>query len=88
MLAVGLVLVGGRSDVTGFHAVLGWAVVVALALQVLSGWFRGSKGGPSDNQMRGDHYDMNPRRRVFEAFHKVTGFSLVVAAAITILWGL
>ena len=32
------------------------------AAQVLGGYLRGSKGGPTDHRLRGDHYDMTARR--------------------------
>ncbi|MEM7318408.1 MAG: cytochrome b561 domain-containing protein [Pseudomonadota bacterium] len=74
------------------HKVLGWAVFAGGLLQVLSGWLRGTKGGPTapapDGSMRGDHYDMTIRRVIFEAVHKTLGYVLLVTAAVTILLGL
>ena len=75
------------------HGVFGWAVTVLAGLQFLSGWFRGTKGGPTDprpdGSLRGDHYDMSPRRRLFELLHKSCGYvALLVAcgATLTGLW--
>lgn len=76
------------------HAVLGSLASALAVLQVLSGWLRGSKGGPTDDgavaddpsTWRGDHYDMTPRRLAFEAWHKTAGYAalaLAVAATVT-----
>jgi len=74
------------------HGALGCGVLVALVLQVALGVFRGSKGGPTasapDGSLRGDHYDMTPRRRWFETLHKAIGYSVLVLAGVTILYGL
>ncbi len=64
------------------HGVLGVAAVLLACAQVLSGWLRGSKGGPTDPSAdpddsatwRGDHYDMTGRRLSFEAWHKCGGY--------------
>ncbi|MEO5732550.1 MAG: cytochrome B [Rubrivivax sp.] len=72
--------------VAQWHHLLGWVVVAMGGLQVLGGWLRGSKGGPTDRQMRGDHYDMTLRRRAFERQHKTTGWlSLLFAIAVIAL---
>ena len=52
----------GLTTAARVQAWLGWGVVAAGGLQVLGGWSRGSKGGPTDVQLRGDHFDMTPRR--------------------------
>lgn len=74
------------------HAVLGYLMLTALIAQVLLGLFRGSKGGPTapakDGSLRGDHYDMTPWRRMFEALHKTLGYGLLGLGAMTILLGL
>lgn len=77
----------------GYHALIGWAVVVCTAAQFLGGWLRGTKGGPTerapDGSLRGDHYDMTPRRLVFEYAHKTLGyvaFLLACAAVYSGLW--
>jgi hypothetical protein len=76
-----------------YHAPLGWAVVTLIAVQVVGGWLRGSKGGPTapnrDGSLAGDHYDMSLRRRVFERVHKSVGYAaamLALAAIATGLW--
>lgn len=56
------------------------AVVTAGLGQVLHGFARGSKGGPTDATLRGDHYDMTLRRVVFERVHKALGWMAVIAA--------
>ena len=70
------------------HGVIGFMVIGLGWLQILGGWLRGSKGGPkggpggSDTaDVRGDHYDMTPRRVAFEYVHKSLGW---VALALTI----
>jgi hypothetical protein len=95
--AVGLSLIlaetHGRFDT--LHGRLGLAVMVLVGVQIASPLMRGSKGGPTGTgarpddprTWRGDHYDMTPRRRVFEAWHKPVGWSLFVLAAVTILLG-
>jgi hypothetical protein len=61
--------------------VLGW-------LQVGTGLARGSKGGPTSAELRGDHYDMTPRRLGFERVHKRLGWLAVLAAIGVIAMGL
>ena len=74
------------------HAVLGWLVVVGCALQILGAWVRGSKGGPTepraDGSLRGDHYDMTSRRRLFERVHKSLGYLAILVSVAAILSGL
>jgi len=38
-----------------------------------AGLLRGTKGGPTTVRMQGDHYDMTPRRILFEYIHKILG---------------
>jgi hypothetical protein len=57
-------------------------------VQFLAGWLRGTKGGPSEPQMRGDHYDMTTHRLIFEYVHKSVGYLALGLAAGTILTGL
>lgn len=75
-----------------WHGLLGYLVLVLLALQIALGIFRGSKGGPTaparDGSLRGDHYDMTPWRRMFEWVHKSTGYALLMIGAMTVLFGL
>ena len=61
----------------------------------MAGWLRGSKGGPTapapDGSLRGDHFDMTPRRVAFEWIHKSVGMVLIglaMAAVVTGLWQL
>lgn len=76
----------------GAHAVLGWSIVVLACGQVLGGWLRGSKGGPTepqpDGSFHGDHYSMTPRRLVFEVVHKSGGYLALLVAAGAIVSGL
>lgn len=71
-----------------WHATLGWSVVGLAWLQVAAGLARGSKGGPTDRQLRGDHYDMTPRRVHFEHVHKALGWGLLPLAGAVIALGL
>lgn len=74
------------------HNALGSLVFVLLVVQVLLGVFRGSKGGPTDlatdGSVHGDHYDMTPRRKAFEAMHKTLGYAVLGLALVAILLGL
>lgn len=70
------------------HAVLGWSLCIAGWAQVASGLLRGSKGGPTDRQLRGDHYDMTRRRLAFERLHKSLGWLTIVASIAAIVLGL
>jgi hypothetical protein len=56
------------------HVIVGWALVFLSIFIVITGWLRGTKGGPTDKQMRGDHYDLSPRRLWFEATHKKASY--------------
>lgn len=80
---------GGPGTWSGAHGWLGYSVLTLGALQFLGGWFRGSKGGPTQPEMRGDHYDMTPRRILFERAHKSLGYVALLAgvtATATGLW--
>jgi Eukaryotic cytochrome b561 len=90
MLAgLGSLVTGGHlRGATHVHGLLGYAVVALGVSQFLAGWLRGSKGGPTEPEVRGDHYDMTPRRRVFETFHKATGYAALLLACAAILTGL
>ena len=72
----------------GTHRVLGWTVVALGLAQVVAGLLRGTKGGPTAPDMRGDHYDMTPRRVAFERAHKFGGLAALALAAATLLAGL
>lgn len=91
----GLALILARSQTGGalsLHILLGWSVIALASLQFASAWLRGSKGGPtapaSDGSWRGDHYDMTPRRVVFEYVHKFGGYGVALVAASALLSGL
>ncbi|WP_282607511.1 cytochrome b561 domain-containing protein [Pelagibius sp. Alg239-R121] len=78
------------------HGILGLAAVILACGQVLSGWLRGSKGGPTDrnatpddtSSWRGDHYDMTGRRLSFEAWHKCGGYLAMGLAFAAIATGM
>lgn len=82
----------GFETIQGVHRIAGWTTIVLLFVQVGFGVLRGTKGGPTEiaktGTERGDHYDMTPRRRMFESVHKSTGYLALVVAQITILLGL
>ena len=103
MLAIGLALAGAVVALMvsgGFsgslHSVFGITTVTLGCLQVVSGWVRGKHGGknyytadPNDPATWfGDHYNMTPRRRKFEAYHKTAGYFVYFFAAGAIATGL
>lgn len=74
--------------VATWHGYLGWTVIALGVVQILSAWLRGSKGGPTEPQLRGDHYDMTRHRQWFEALHKGGGWLAVLLAIVTVALGL
>jgi hypothetical protein len=92
LMALGLVLVWGHSTagsaVALAHVWAGWAVCGLAALQIAGGLARGSKGGPTERALRGDHYDMTPWRIAFERVHKAVGWVAVLAAWAVVVLGL
>jgi hypothetical protein len=91
MLAgLGSLVIGGHWRGAGHvHGLMGYAVLALGVAQFLAGWLRGTKGGPTEPEVRGDHYDMTMRRRIFEHFHKTAGYTallLAIAAILTGLW--
>ncbi len=76
------------SRAAGLHQTLGYAILIAVVAQVVHALFRGSKGGPTDAAMRGDHYDMTPWRIFFERTHKSLGWLALLTAFFTIALGL
>lgn len=97
LMAIGLVLIlrAPTSEIVlpGPHALMGWTVLALAGLQIAGGLLRGTKGGPTepapDGSNSGDHWDMTPRRLVFEYCHKYLGyvaFLLSVATVVSGLW--
>jgi hypothetical protein len=78
----------GVWSVASMHHSLGWGVVILLCVQLVHGLMRGSKGGPTDARLRGDHFDMTPRRIAFERVHKSLGWLTLLAAWCATLLGL
>ena len=89
LTAIGLSLVLPLNlSAMSLHNWLGLVLVAFLAVQVLLGIFRGSKGGPTTSDMRGHHYDMTPWRHMFEALHKSLGYAALGLSMAVILTGL
>lgn len=91
-MTIGVMLAWGQGQrataAATAHAWAGWTLAAVGWLQIAAGLARGSKGGPTDQRMRGDHYDMTPHRLRFEHFHKGLGWLAVFAAAAVIALGL
>jgi hypothetical protein len=79
---------GSSSAAARIHTALGWAVLFAGWFQVLGGLARGTSGGPKEKQIRGDHYDMTPRRLAFERIHKSLGWIAILTAVLVVIIGL
>ena len=88
LLAMGLILSRPNLGGLGWHGMFGWLTIGLLAVQFVSAWLRGSKGGPTDKSLAGDHFDMTLRRRVFEYVHKFAGYLALALAAAAVLLGL
>jgi hypothetical protein len=75
-----------------WHRVTGYAVLMAMAMQLIAGGMRGTHGGPThpapDGSWHGDHYDMTPRRCLFERVHKCVGYLSVGFAVAAIFFGI
>jgi hypothetical protein len=71
-----------------WHVLIGWLVCVLCWVQVVGALLRGSKGGPTEPSLRGDHYDMTSRRRWFERLHKTLGWLAVAGSPKVIVLGL
>jgi len=87
--ALALILAAMRHPDAPLHRVIGYCVLILGATQYLSGFLRGSKGGPTDKTLRGDHFDMTRRRIAFEKLHKSLGYgvlALTMAATLSGLW--
>lgn len=92
-MLIGLALAWNRGQtadslVATVHARLGWVVITLGVLQILVAWARGSKGGPTDKQMAGDHYDMTPWRLTFEWVHKSAGYLALLLSVVVVFTGL
>jgi hypothetical protein len=92
-IGLGLILYKGTSLIdTEFHRRIGWVVVILTCIQIFSGIFRGTKGGPTDpspdGSLAGDHYDMTQHRIIFEYFHKLNGYLLLSLASYCIVSGM
>lgn len=79
---------GGATVLARWHGYLGWAVTVLGIVQAAAGFARGSKGGPQETVIRGDHYDMTPHRHTFEKMHKSLGYAALLLALGTVFMGL
>lgn len=81
-----------RTDGAVWHHAFGFLVIGLAAIQIVGAQFRGTKGGPTapaaDGSLRGDHYDMTLRRRIFEAVHKTSGYIAAVVSFVAIFLGL
>ncbi|MEM9029327.1 MAG: cytochrome b561 domain-containing protein [Pseudomonadota bacterium] len=95
LVGFGLLLVvfapsGGAAGT--WHQLVGWVLIGLCSLQLMSGWLRGSKGGPTDQapdgSLHGDHYDMTLRRRIFEHYHKTLGYLALALSCWAIVSGL
>jgi hypothetical protein len=69
------------------HLASGWLFLLMGIFIVFTGWLRGTKGGPTDKQLRGDHYDLSERRLLFEAVHKKVGYGLLGLSCLVTLSG-
>ena len=79
---------GPLSESTQVHRYLGWSVFVAGLWQSVHAMARGTKGGPTDTTMRGDHFDMTGKRLAFERIHKSLGWLALMVAVATVVTGL
>ncbi|RUV63624.1 MAG: hypothetical protein EOS23_03575 [Mesorhizobium sp.] len=95
-LVGGLIAVAAAGGVGNtLHGVFGIGTLILGVLQIVSARWRGSHGGRDPVQgtsdpvfTRGDHYDMSPRRRWFEAYHKTVGYFAMVSAIGAVATGL
>lgn len=95
LMAVAFVLIWlapGREGSADHHMIAGYAVLGLGVIQFITGWLRGSKGGPTDRapdgSLHGDHYDMTRHRRLFEHYHKTVGYALLAVAFATVCSGM
>lgn len=93
-LIIAFAVNGGFSGTV--HSFFGTATVILGVLQGVSAYNRGGHGGrhyekndPDDpTTWRGDHYDMTPRRKRFEAYHRTLGYGTMFCAVGAIASGL
>jgi len=86
---LGVALTVSRGFSGSLHSIFGLTTIALGCLQIVSAWLRGKHGGryyytadPDDpSTWRGDHFDMTPRRRRFEAYHKTAGYFAAFFAA-------
>ena len=78
----------GTSTAARLHGWAGWALVALGWLQIASSWLRGSKGGPGEPDVHGDHYDMTAQRLAFERWHKGMGWLALLASVLVVGLGL
>jgi hypothetical protein len=91
---IAITVSGGFSG--SLHSMFGLTTVTLGCLQIMGGWLRGKHGGknyysadPNDPKTWfGDHYNMTPRRRKFEAYHKTAGYFVYFFAAGAVASGL
>ena len=101
LTAYALALIWGSSrysgDLRDLHAFSGMSVCILTLLQIFIAHFRGSKGGPTDqnnstpdsmHDLSGDHYDMTLRRIIFEYLHKSLGYLALLMGMGTVALGL
>ena len=94
LMLVGIFLIWQTTDSPHslIHKALGYCVAALGTFQVVLGFGRGSKGGPTapakDGSLRGDHYDMTPWRLMFERLHRSFGYLALLLGALAILSGL
>ena len=87
-LSIFAVLLIASFQLVSMHAIAGYILLLLGLLQILGALVRGSKGGPTDTHMRGDHFDMTRHRRMFEWLHKRMGYAALALAVLTTALGL
>ncbi len=82
------------------HELMGWAIVLLCLSQTIGGLLRGTKGEPpvlppsqtndahAFEAYAGDHYNMTPKRIVFEYCHKIVGYLCLLLSIANIFSGL
>ncbi|MCV6574429.1 MAG: cytochrome b561 domain-containing protein [Cohaesibacter sp.] len=94
LVGLGLILSADQPDGARdvLHYALGYSVLGLGTFQVLLGFFRGSKGGPTarheNGSLNGDHFNMSPWRLMFEFLHRVFGYLCLLLAVFAIVTGL